>query len=325
KLYVDYNSHVKKGQLLAELDKRALTMNLQNAEASYENAKAEVTYQTSNYNRMKALWDKKLVAESDYDLALYNYTKANASLKNATSDYEKAKVNLEYAYIYSPIDGVILKRSVDEGQTVAASFSTPTLFSIANDLTQMQVEASIDEADIGQIKYGQQVTFTVDAFSDLNFTGKVTEIRLQPTTTNNVVTYTVIIIAPNPDMKLMPGMTASITITVEEAKNVLCVPSKVLRFKPDSALLLSYLKTQPSAGNAGSKVKSTGDAGGPGDQVYAEIWVKQGTDIHPVRAQIGINDDINAQVISGLKEGEEVIVSMRLSGQSDASGNETAV
>ena len=287
KLYADYNSHVKKGQLLAELDKRSLTMNLQNSQGNYENAKAEVTYQASNYERIKALWAKKLVAESDYDLALYNYTKAKASLKTATSDYEKAKVNLEYAYIYSPIDGVVLKRAVDEGQTVAASFSTPTLFSIANDLTQMQVEASIDEAD------------------------------------NNVVTYTVIIKAPNPDLKLMPGMTASIVVTVEEATDVLCVPSKALRFKPDSALMATYLKNSPNDENNSSMKKSTAATNKNNGQEYSELWVKVGNSIHPVRVQVGINDDIHAQIISGLQEGEEVVITMTSSGNSDSSSSKT--
>jgi len=323
KLYADYNSHVKKGQLLAELDKRSLTMNLQNSQGNYENAKAEVTYQASNYERIKALWAKKLVAESDYDLALYNYTKAKASLKTATSDYEKAKVNLEYAYIYSPIDGVVLKRAVDEGQTVAASFSTPTLFSIANDLTQMQVEASIDEADIGQVKDGQKVSFTVDAFPDMKFSGEVTEIRMQPVTTNNVVTYTVIIKAPNPDLKLMPGMTASIVVTVEEATDVLCVPSKALRFKPDSALMATYLKNSPNDENNSSMKKSTAATNKNNGQEYSELWVKVGNSIHPVRVQVGINDDIHAQIISGLQEGEEVVITMTSSGNSDSSSSKT--
>lgn len=324
KLYADYNSHVKKGQLLAELDKRSLTMNLQNAQASYENAKAEVTYQTSNFNRVKALWDKQLVAESDYDLALYNFTKAKATMKNATSEYEKAKVNLEYAYIYSPIDGVVLQRAVDEGQTVAASFSTPTLFSIANDLTQMQVEASIDEADIGQIKNGQKVSFTVDAFPEMNFTGEITEIRMQPVTTNNVVTYTVIIKAPNPDLKLMPGMTASIIVTVEEAKDALSIPSKALRFKPDSTLMMSIAPKLPVNGKESSATMPAAakpEIGSNNEQEYSEIWVKEGNSIHPVRVQIGINDDINAQVVSGLRVGEEVVISMSLSGNSDSSSS----
>jgi HlyD family secretion protein len=323
KLYVDYNSHVTAGQLLAEIDKRTLTTSLENAGASLDNAKAEMTLQTANYNRTKALHDKSLVAQTDFDQALYDYTKAQASLKTAQLEYDKAKINLGYASIYSPIDGVVLSRAVDEGQTVAASFSTPTLFSIAKDLTQMQVEANIDEADIGKVKEGQRVSFKVDAFSNMNFNGQVVQIRLNPTTTNNVVTYTVIVKAPNPDLRLMPGLTADITIYVEEAKDVLTVSSKALHFTPDQIVMSQYMmqvmkdakEANPPAAMKTSKNPTPSAEGvseiAPLDSTKPTVWVKEGPIIHPVNVSIGIDDDLNAQILSGLKEGEEVVTSMK--------------
>ena len=320
KIYVDFNSHVKAGQLLAELDRKPLITALDVAGASLDNAKAELTYQTANYNRMKALNDKKLVAESDYDLALYNYEQAKTAVKSAQSNYDKAKINLDYAYIYSPINGVVLNRAVDEGQTVAASFNTPTLFTIANDLTQMQVEASVDEADIGQVKLNQRVEFNVDAYPDENFDGVVTQIRLQPVVTSNVVTYTVIVQAANPDKKLMPGMTATITIIVAEAKNACLIPSKVLRFKPDSSLIASYFKSvnekpEISKRNAskhnyqGEKFSENSEMNN-GDINRNVVWVKSGNEIHPVHIETGINNEINVQVLKGLKEGDEVVTAI---------------
>jgi HlyD family secretion protein len=341
KIYVDFNSQVKAGQLLAELDRKPLVTALTISEASLDDAKAEMTYQTANYNRIKALFDKKLVAESDYDLALYNFEKAKTSLKTAQLNYDKAKINLEYAYIYSPIDGVVLNRAVDEGQTVAASFSTPTLFTIANDLTRMQVEASIDEADIGQVKNDQRVDFTVDAYPDQKFSGKVIQIRLEPVVTSNVVTYTVIIEAPNPDKKLMPGMTASITVYVEEANNVLTIASKALRFNPDPLLLAQYGEKNyddgkpvnpPAEALIPPKEDSilpvdhaSGDMATGNHQVSKGVWVKKGHDMHRVRIETGIDNDIDVEVLSGLKEGDEVVVSM--SGGNSAvtnAGQETA-
>jgi HlyD family secretion protein len=271
-----------------------------------------MTYQTANFNRIKALVDKNLVAQNDYDQAIYNYTKAQASLKTAQLEYGRATINLNYATIYSPIDGVVLERTVDEGQTVAASFSTPTLFSIANDLTQMQVEASIDETDIGKLKMDQRVSFTVDAFPDLKFEGKVVQIRLQPVTKSNVVTYTVVVKAPNPDLKLMPGMTASIIVYVEEAKDVLTVSSKALHFTPNPGLLETYMASLPKKempnGNPVPYVNEMKP-----DSTLQTVWIKKGADIHPVSVKVGIDDDMNAQVIQGLNEGDEVVVGMNSS------------
>ena len=212
KIYVDFNSNVKNGQLLAELDKTPLQTQVQQAQASLDDSKSEVEYQKASFERFKALLDKKLVEQADYDQVKYSYNKALANLKTAQAGYDKAIVNLNYASIYSPIVGVILNRAVDQGQTVAASFSTPNLFTIGNDLTMMQVQANVDEADIGQLQKGQPVSFTVDAYPTESFKGDVRQIRLQPVVTSNVVTYTVIVNAPNPEFKLMPGMTANITV-----------------------------------------------------------------------------------------------------------------
>jgi HlyD family secretion protein len=329
KLYADFNSEVKKGELLAELDKTPLLAQLDNAQASLDDANSEVTYQTANYNRIKALHDKSLVAQSDYDLALYNFNKAQTTLKMAKSNYSKSKINLDYATIYSPIDGVVLNRAVDEGQTVAASFSTPTLFSIAKELTKMQVAANIDEADIGQIKDGQLVEFSVDAFPDMKFTGTVTEIRLQSTTTSNVVTYTVIVQAPNPEKKLMPGMTANITIIIEKSDNVLIVPGKALRFKADSSMMDAYIASLPEnerfkiadgAGPAGMKPMGPMIQTPPSAKIaspISTIWVKKGPALQSVPVETGINDGINAEAKTGLKEGDEVVISMTSSGPTD--------
>ncbi|HNZ72348.1 MAG TPA: efflux RND transporter periplasmic adaptor subunit, partial [Prolixibacteraceae bacterium] len=241
KIYVDFNTQVKKGQLLAQLDKTPLQAQVDQSQATVDNAEAELVYQKSNFERTKALFDKQLIAKTDYDLALYNYNKAQASLKNAKSVHDKNKINLSYASIYSPIDGIILDRAVDEGQTVAASFNTPTLFTIANDLTQMQVEANVDEADIGQVVEGQRVEFTVDAYPDMKFAGAVSQLRLQPVETNNAITYTVIVNAPNPDLKLMPGMTANISAFTKEKNGIWVVPGKAIRFNPDANLIAEYL------------------------------------------------------------------------------------
>ncbi len=246
KLYVDFNSPVKKGQILAELDKVALNSQVDQAYATLESAKAETEYQQSNFERSNALFEKNLVAKADFDLAKYNYEKSKATLKNAKANYDKAIVNLKYATIYSPIDGVVMNRAVDEGQTVAASFNTPEIFTIAQDLTQMQVEADIDETDIGTVKEGQRVEFDVDAFPDEKFTGTVMQIRLSPVTTSNVVTYTVVINAPNPDQKLLPGMTANLVIYVEETNDVLTIPYKAVKFTPEAEYLAKMGKEMAS-------------------------------------------------------------------------------
>ncbi|MDZ7635212.1 MAG: efflux RND transporter periplasmic adaptor subunit [Bacteroidales bacterium] len=262
KLHVDFNSQVKKGQVLAELDKTALKSSVQQSLATLENAKAEMEYQASNYERSEALYEKNLIAQADHDQARYNHEKSKATLKNSQAQYDKALVQLGYATIYSPIDGVVMNRAVDEGQTVAASFNTPEIFTIAQDLTQMQVEADIDESDIGMIRKGQRVEFDVDAFPDEKFAGTVEQIRLSPVTTSGVVTYTVIINAPNPDKKLLPGMTANTVIYAEEIKDVLTIPYKAVKFTPEADYLARLGKEMASVGD---KNGPTGDAAIPGD------------------------------------------------------------
>jgi HlyD family secretion protein len=308
KINVDFNSQVKKGQLLAQLDETPLLAQLDQSKATVDQVESQVKYMKATFDRYKALIQKKLIAQSDYDLAEYNYNNALGLLKNAKSVYDKNKINLAYARIYSPIDGVILNRAVDEGQTVAASFSTPTLFTIANDLTQMRVEAKIDEADIGQIRMNQRVQFTVDAYPGMIFDGKVSEIRMQPVVTNNVVTYTVIINAPNPDIKLMPGMTASTTIFVNEKTDIPVVPGKALRFTPDPTVYSSYLKSLP--GEVSQKMAKTVVKSDVMDPKTSSIWVKNGQDLIQREVKIGSNDGINYELVSGLNLGDEIILSM---------------
>lgn len=319
KIFVDFNSLVKKGQLLAQLDETPLLAQLEQSKASVDQAQAQVKYQKATYERYKALIAKKLIAQSDFDLAEYNYNNALGSLSNAESMYDKNKINLSYARIYSPIDGIILDRAVDEGQTVAASFNTPTLFTIANDLTQMRVEAKIDEADIGQVRNGQRVEFTVDAFPLRKFSGSVTEIRLQPVSSANVITYTVVINAPNPEKVLMPGMTANATFFVTEKKDIVLVPAKAVRFTPDQAVLDTY--NQSSAGNGAQ----ASDLLSPpinkdtfkDQQAVGEgktVWIKKGTRIQPLKITVGVTDEIHYEVLSGLTEGDEVVVSATTTG-----------
>ncbi len=315
KIYVDFNSQVKKGQLLAQLDETPLIAQLDQSKSTVDQSDAEVKYQKATYDRYKVLVEKNLIAQSDFDLAEYNYSKAIATLNNAKSMYDKNKINLSYARIYSPIDGIIIERAVDEGQTVAASFSTPTLFTIANDLTQMRVEAKVDEADIGKVINGQRVEFTVDAYPLKKFNGEVTEIRLKPVSSANVITYTVVINAPNPDKLLMPGMTANANFFVTERKDILLVPSKAVQFTPDQAVIDTYNEAagesnpptmspqSPEMGQVAPKDKQTGDS-------EKTVWIKQGLLIHPQKITVGVTDEIHYEVLSGLNEGDDVVTSM---------------
>jgi HlyD family secretion protein len=289
KINVDYNSVVKKGQVIAELDKTNLEAELSSKFASLESARSEYVYQQKNYLRYKELHVKQLVSQSDYDSALDSYNKAKQSYDMAKNDYSKAKTNLSYATITSPIDGVVLSKSVEVGQTVAASFSTPTLFIIAKDLTDMQVVADVDEADIGNVADGQRVTFTVDAYPDDTFEGTVKQVRQNATTTNNVVTYEVVISAPNPTLKLKPGLTANITIYTEERRNVLSVPSKALRFSPEKPLI-----------GAKDKVVDC--------NAEHKLWTRDGMTFTAHAVKTGINNGIRTEIISGIKEGQVVIL-----------------
>ena len=247
KIFVDFNSVVRKGQIVAQLDTTYLAAALEDAASSLYRSQVQVDLTKRNYDRTKLLFDEKVVAQADYDQALSDYETALGNLRSGKSSLERAKINLRYATIVAPVSGVVISRNVDRGQTVASSFNTPTLFTIANDLTKMQVQASIDEADIGKIKVGQDVAFTVDAYTDQQFAGTVRQIRLQPVTLQNVVNYTVIVDVPNPDMKLMPGMTANITVKIQEALNVLKVPASATRFTPPQDYIEKIMQELPDS------------------------------------------------------------------------------
>jgi HlyD family secretion protein len=338
-VYVDFNDNVKQGQLLAKLDETSLKAQLEQSQSQVDQAQAQLNFQEATYKRLKVLYDKKLIAQADYDQALYNYENSKATLNNARSNYSRSKVNLDYATITSPIDGVVLNRAVEEGQTVAASFNTPTLFTIVNDLTQMEVQASVDEADIGLVKKDQRVEFTVSAYPDLKFEGNVSEVRVQPVITNNVVTYVVILNAPNPEKKLMPGMTATANIYVEEKANTLFISGKAVRFVPNAAYLKKMMaKMQPlpaglnsaqaivpgQAPAAGTMPQGTPPPGmiPGGGQLPAgtkTVWVKDDKgQIHPFPVTLGIDNGSDVEILSGLKEGDDVVISMNDSGAKTA-------
>lgn len=295
KLFVDYNSVVKKGQVIAELDKTNLMSQLNTAKTQLATAQSQLNYQTANYIRYKTLFEKGLVAADDFDNAKLSYTQAKEQVASAKEEVQRAQTNLGYATITSPIDGVVLSKSVEEGQTVAASFSTPELFTIAQDLTNMQVVADVDEADIGDVKEGERVTFTVDAYPDDTFEGDVKQVRQEATTTNNVVTYEVVISAPNADLKLKPGLTANVTIYTAERKGVLSVPSKALRFTPQKETV-GKMKIVDVA-NAKNKV-----------------WTIEGNSIVAHKVNIGMTDGTNTQIVGGIAEGTKVVTGLNVMG-----------
>lgn len=340
KIYVDYNSVVKKGQVIAELDRTTLESdlasqeaNLRSAqeslrkaqestlpaaqEATLKSAKVDLEYQKKNYDRYAELYQKGLIAAAEYDVAKQSYEKAQAavrqaelgvtgdqysvkqaqeSVRMAQQNVEKARTNLSYATIYSPIDGVVISKDVEEGQTVASSFSTPTLFTIAQDLNDMQVIANVDEADIGNVREGQRVTFTVDAFSNDTFTGQVKQVRQKATTTNNVVTYEVVITAPNNDLKLKPGMTANITIYTLELPDVISVPSKALRFTPEASVVGKKYKIRDT-------------------KASHKLWTLENNVFTAHAVEIGTTDGTRTEITGGLKQGTEVVVDIKTASQ----------
>lgn len=309
KIYVDYNDVVKKGQLMAELDKQTLNQSLSRAKASLTSAESQLNYAKLTYERTKQLYEANAATLAAYQEAQNSYTQAQMSKRNAQAAYDQARVDLGYAEIYSPIDGIVLDRAVEVGQTVAASFSTPTLFTLANDLTKMQVEADVDEADIGQVKVGQKVTFTVDAYMDDNFEGMVSQIRMKPTTTSNVVTYTVIIEAPNPDQKLFPGMTASVTIVTEEETG-LAVPAEAFNFTPDEAVLKAMRKPEKPEGQRPEPPQ--GERPQMGEKGMADgsvLWIKNGGDLMPRPVKVGMSDGAYKIVEQGVQAGDSVVLS----------------
>ena len=297
KLYVDYNDVVKAGQLIAEMDKVTLEAELQSSQADLASSKTEYEYRLKEYTRTKTLYEKDLVSDSEYDQALYMYeTALNTYLRNQ-ADIVRVRQNLEYATITSPIDGVVISRAVEEGQTVAAGFETPTLFTIANDLTQMQVIADVDEADIGQVADGQRVDFTVDTYPDDIFTGTVKQVRLEATTESSVVTYEVVITAYNPDLKLKPGLTANVTIYTFEQDDVLTVPTKALRYVPDAELLAEIgLTLEPDTAPAVSGTR--------------KVWVKNDSTLTVRNVRCGVASGDRTAVLEGLSDNEEVVVGL---------------
>lgn len=295
KLFVDYNSVVKKGQVIAELDKTNLMSQLNTAKTQLATAQSQLNYQTANYKRYKTLFEKGLVAADDFDNAKLSYTQAKEQVASAKEEVQRAQTNLGYATITSPIDGVVLSKSVEEGQTVAASFSTPELFTIAQDLTNMQVVANVDEADIGDVKEGERVSFTVDAYPDDTFEGEVKQVRQEATTSNNVVTYEVVISAPNADLKLKPGLTANVTIYTAERKGVLSVPSKALRFTPQKETV--------------GKMKIVDAA-----NTKNKVWTIEGNSIVAHKVNIGMTDGTNTQIVGGIAEGTKVVTGLNVMG-----------
>lgn len=321
KLYVDFNSEVKKGDLLAELDRSTLSEQVQQAEAQLSNAQSNLTLAQRTYDRTKALFDNKAATQEALDAAEDELIRAKNQLVTAKSNCQKAKVDLGYAMIYSPISGVVLNKAVEEGQTVASSFSTPTLFTIANNLTEMQVEANVDEADIGQVKVGQPVTFTVDAFPEDVFVGTVKQVRLEPTVTSNVVTYTVIIDAPNPEEKLFPGMTASVSIIVKKEVGV-SVPMEALYCSIDKTTMEVMMKqgitfkelyaSQEELTQSLRNVESK------------TVWVKRQNTVEQVSVKPGLNDGAKTLITEGIHEGDEVVLSvseMKTPGKPQKDGN----
>ena len=305
KIYVDYNSEVKKGQLIAELDRTNLMSELASAKSNLEAAGSDLSYQKANHSRMKTLHDKGLVSDDEYETARLSLRQAESTYDMRKEAVAKAQTNLGYAYITSPINGVILSKAVEEGQTVAAGFTTPTLFTIAQDLTDMRVIADVDEADIGDVAEGQKVEFTVDAYPNETFAGQVTQVRQEATTESNVVTYEVVISAPNPSLKLKPGLTANVTIHTLEQPNLLSVPTKALRFTPTADLLRKGDKIQDCSGNK-------------------KVWVREGNVIKAYAVQTGITNGTLTQIVSGVKEGVEVITEIKATvpGEEEAAAEE---
>ncbi len=289
KIYVDFNSEVKKGDIIAELDKTNLMSELSNAQSNLSNAQSNLDFQTANFGRYKTLFEKGLIAANDYEQTRLSYEQAKQQVAIERQNVAKAQTNLSYATITAPIDGVVLSKEVEEGQTVASAMTTPTLFIIARDLTDMRVIADVDEADIGQVKEGQRVTFTVDAYPDDVFHGEVTQVRQEATTESNVVTYEVVISAPNDDLKLKPGLTANVTVYSMERDNVLSIPSKALKFTPDQTML----PTGDNIVDCESKHK---------------VWIEDGKEVKAIAVTTGVSGGSFTEVTSGLNAGQKVIV-----------------
>ena len=314
-IYADYNSPVKKGQLLAELDKTNLQESVNNALAQYNASLNELNYYQQNYDRQNNMYKSGVISKADYEQAAYQVKNSQETVSQRKTALAQARTNLSYANIYAPIDGIILSREVEEGQTVAASMTTPTLFTIAKDITKMQVEANVDEADIGGVEVSQRVSFTVDAYPQEEFSGRVRQVRLSATTESNVVTYTVIIDADNPEQKLKPGLTATITIFTQELKDIDTVPASAIAFSPDTETLQKYYQQNQI------KAKIPEIKTGKNKEKY--IWIKNNDgSLSQKQITVGINDGINIQVVSGLSGNEQIVSSLEEQTEAVASSSE---
>lgn len=323
-VYADFNSAVKKGQLIAELDKSLLNAQVNQFAANLQVAESQLVFQKSTFDRQNLLYQTGAISKADYENAQYQYNSAKAGVQSVHAQLDAAQQNLSYANIYSPVTGVVMARNVNIGQTVASSFNTPTLFVIAKDISNMQVQAAVDEADIGNVRQTQRATFTVDAYPDNSFSGKVEEIRLEPTVSANVVTYTTIIKAPNADLKLKPGMTANIIIYTKEENNALLISAKALKFKPDATMEKQYaivpLETD-SAGTTNTKRKRTGGGNRVHDTTVKKIndtavaitpkrtsvWILSHDSLMQKKIMIGLNDDAEVEVLRGLSTSDVVV------------------
>lgn len=294
KLYADYNSVVTKGQLIAEIEKTLLESELRSADANMESARVTYAYNRTNYERDKKLHDKQLISDYEFQTSQRDYLVSKTAYEKAQADRVRAAKNLNYAEIYSPIDGVVISRDVEVGQTVVSNMNVANLYTIA-DLDNMQVVGNVDEADIGQVRVGQNVTFTVDAYPDNVFSGSVTQVRLNPTTESNVVTYEVIVAAPNPDHKLIPGLTANLTIYVTEEKDITVIPNQAFRFSPHNYLdadnLPAFDGNLPQLQD-GQKM----------------VWKVSDGRLIPVAVSVGVSNGIDTQILSGLNRGDEIAV-----------------
>jgi HlyD family secretion protein len=316
KQFVDFNSVVKKGQLMALIDTTLLYPAMLDAKAGLDKAVAQRDEYKRELDRLKIELDNKVAAQQDYDIALTNYQTQVATVESMEAEYKRALINLQYAYIRAPISGVVIERTYDIGIMVIASFSTPTLFTIANDLTKLQVQADVDEADIGQIKNGQPVDFTVDAYPDDVFHGIVNQVRLNPVTVQNVVNYVVIVEAPNPDLKLIPGLTANVNFRVQIHNGVLRVPANALSFEPP----ITYIDNTtsiPDSVKRSIEVRIQQVANKIiEEQPYSYIWINRGSDIFPVPVKKGLTDGIYTEVSGNIKEGDLVVTGLNSSAAS---------
>jgi len=321
KIYADFNQQVEKGQVLLQIDPQKAKARVEQTRAAYRSAENERQYQKRNYERTLELFEKGSIAKTELETAEYKYINAQNSLINSKSNLEQAELDLNNCTIKSPIDGIVLSRAVEAGQTVAASLSAPTLFTLARDLTQMEVKADVDEADIGMVKMGQKIEFSVDAFPNDKFTGEVQEVRLSPNISSNVVTYTVIIKANNPEQKLLPGMTANCNIIVSEALQVLTIPLRALQFKPDENTP-GYV---PPQGGETTFRDGGGRDGGKrmgGNQNKNRVWV-QGVDgsVSMKRVSLGLSDGAKIQVLEGIDAATSIVVGVQVA--SEKSGQAT--